>query len=100
MCGACYSECNAREVNPDFVGPHTYLKAYRMVSDSRDTQTENRLETYNKGTQEFGAAPCFAIRFVQWAWLDQINKSNKKFWLTRKFPTAAQFDHQGIGGVS
>ncbi len=22
MCGACYSECNAREVNPGFVGPH------------------------------------------------------------------------------
>lgn len=37
MCGACYSECNAREVNPDFVGPHALAKAYRMVADSRDS---------------------------------------------------------------
>ncbi|MHC5830715.1 MAG: 2Fe-2S iron-sulfur cluster-binding protein, partial [Nostoc sp.] len=26
MCGACYSECNALEVNPDFVGPHALAK--------------------------------------------------------------------------
>jgi succinate dehydrogenase / fumarate reductase iron-sulfur subunit len=45
MCGACYSECNAREVNSNFVGPHALAKAYRMVADSRDTQTENRLES-------------------------------------------------------
>lgn len=51
MCGACYSECNAREVNPDFVGPHALAKAYRMVADSRDTETESRLEKYNRGTQ-------------------------------------------------
>uniref|UniRef100_UPI0039A41A16 succinate dehydrogenase/fumarate reductase iron-sulfur subunit n=1 Tax=Nostoc piscinale TaxID=224012 RepID=UPI0039A41A16 len=50
MCGACYSECNAREVNPDFVGPHALAKAYRMVADSRDSNTENRLENYNEGT--------------------------------------------------
>ncbi|MEA5471350.1 2Fe-2S iron-sulfur cluster-binding protein, partial [Spirulina sp. 06S082] len=29
LCGACYSECNAREVNPDFVGPHALAKAQR-----------------------------------------------------------------------
>jgi len=65
---ACYSECNAREVNPDFVGP-LRTKAYRMVADSRDTQTENRLETYNKGTQGvWGCTAVFtAIRFVRWA---------------------------------
>jgi succinate dehydrogenase / fumarate reductase iron-sulfur subunit len=60
MCGACYSECNAREVNSNFVGPHALAKAYRMVADSRDTQTENRLESYNEGTQGvWGCTRCF-----------------------------------------
>jgi len=48
--------------------------------------------------EEFGAAPAVftAIRFVR-AWRsDQINK-NKKFWLTRKFLTAAHPTPQGIG---
>lgn len=47
MCGACYSECNAREVNSKFVGPHALAKAYRMIADSRDNDTQNRLERYN-----------------------------------------------------
>ncbi|MEB3292047.1 MAG: succinate dehydrogenase/fumarate reductase iron-sulfur subunit [Synechococcales bacterium] len=50
LCGACYSECNAREVNPEFVGPHALAKAYRLVADSRDDRTEARLENYNQGT--------------------------------------------------
>ncbi|MGI0490862.1 succinate dehydrogenase/fumarate reductase iron-sulfur subunit [Alkalinema pantanalense CENA528] len=49
LCGACYSDCNAREVNPSFVGPHALAKAYRMVADSRDDQTEQRLAQYNTG---------------------------------------------------
>ena len=47
LCGACYSECNAVEVNPDFVGPHALAKAYRMVADSRDATTDDRLDRYN-----------------------------------------------------
>jgi succinate dehydrogenase / fumarate reductase, iron-sulfur subunit len=50
LCGACYSECNAREVNPGFVGPHALAKAYRTVADSRDGETEQRLEKYSQGT--------------------------------------------------
>jgi succinate dehydrogenase / fumarate reductase, iron-sulfur subunit len=50
LCGACYSECNAREVNSDFVGPHALAKAYRLVADPRDDRTEARLEQYNQGT--------------------------------------------------
>jgi succinate dehydrogenase / fumarate reductase, iron-sulfur subunit len=50
LCGACYSECNAREVNPNFVGPHALAKAYRTIADSRDGQTEERLEKYSQGT--------------------------------------------------
>jgi succinate dehydrogenase / fumarate reductase iron-sulfur subunit len=78
MCGACYSECNAREVNPDFVGPHALAKAYRMVADSRDAQTEARLENYNQGTQGvWGCTRCFYCNTVcpmDVAPLDQINK--------------------------
>ena len=78
MCGACYSECNAREVNPDFVGPHALAKAYRMVTDSRDAQTENRLEKYNQGTEGvWGCTRCFYCNTVcpmEVAPLDQINK--------------------------
>lgn len=50
LCGACYSECNAVEVNPDFVGPHALAKAYRMVADNRDSQTSERLDQYNDAT--------------------------------------------------
>src|SRR4028118_1861669 len=78
LCGACYSECNAREVNQDFVGPHALANAYRMVADSRDTQTEERLEKYNQGTQGvWGCTRCFYCNSVcpmGVAPLDQINK--------------------------
>jgi succinate dehydrogenase / fumarate reductase, iron-sulfur subunit len=46
QCGACYSECNALTVNPNFVGPHALAKAYRMVADNRDDQTAARLAQY------------------------------------------------------
>ena len=78
MCGACYSECNAREVNPEFVGPHALAKAYRMVADSRDATTESRLEAYNQGTSGvWGCTRCFncnAVCPMDVAPLDQINK--------------------------
>lgn len=78
LCGACYSECNAREVNPDFVGPHALAKAQRMVADSRDAMTESRLEDYNKGTQGvWGCTRCYMCNTVcpmGVAPMDQIGK--------------------------
>ena len=78
LCGACYSECNAREVNPDFVGPHALAKAQRMVADSRDRTTESRLEHYNQGTQGvWGCTRCYMCNDVcplDVAPLDQIGK--------------------------
>lgn len=78
LCGACYSECNAREVNADFVGPHALAKAYRMVADSRDGETETRLEKYNQGTQGvWGCTRCFfcnAVCPMDVAPMDQIGK--------------------------
>ncbi len=78
LCGACYSECNGREVNPDFVGPHALAKAQRMVADTRDAQTENRLEKYNEGTKGvWGCTRCLmcnAVCPMDVAPMDQIGK--------------------------
>ncbi|MBD2101087.1 succinate dehydrogenase/fumarate reductase iron-sulfur subunit [Leptolyngbya sp. FACHB-261] len=78
LCGACYSECNAREVDPTFVGPHALAKAYRWVADSRDTATEARLETYSQGTAGvWGCTRCFYCNEVcpmDVAPMDQIGK--------------------------
>lgn len=59
MCGACYSECNAKEVNPLFVGPHALAKSYRLLVDSRDNITENRLEKYNELAGVWGCTRCY-----------------------------------------
>lgn len=65
LCGACYSECAAREVNSDFVGPHALAKAYRTVADSRDSQTTQRLEQYNEGTKGvWGCTRCYYCNSV------------------------------------
>lgn len=90
MCGACYSECNAREVNSDFVGPHALAKAYRMVADSRDRKTEARLEEYNEGTKGvWGCTRCLYCNSVcpmGVAPLDQITKIKQEL-LDRKEAT-------------
>jgi succinate dehydrogenase / fumarate reductase iron-sulfur subunit len=87
MCGACFSECNAFEVNSQFVGPHALAKAYRMVADNRDSETENRLEKYNEGTQGvWGCTRCFYCNSVcpmDVAPLDQITKIKQEI-LTHK----------------
>lgn len=100
MCGACYSECNAREVNPDFVGPHALAKAYRMVADSRDTQTEKRLETYNKGTQGvWGCTRCFYCNTVcpmGVAPLDQINTIKQEILANEDVPDSRPIRHRKV----
>ncbi len=64
LCGACYSECNAREVNPDFVGPHALAKAQRMTADNRDTQTSVRLEQYDSNAGVWGCTRCYYCNSV------------------------------------
>lgn len=46
LCGACYSACNAKQVNEDFVGPHSLAKAQRLLLDDRDDQRDDRLRAY------------------------------------------------------
>ncbi|HEY9621346.1 MAG TPA: succinate dehydrogenase/fumarate reductase iron-sulfur subunit [Crinalium sp.] len=78
LCGACYSECNAREVNSEFVGPHALAKAYRMIADSRDDKTESRIEEYSQGTKGvWGCTRCYYCNSVcpmEVAPMDQIGK--------------------------
>ncbi len=93
LCGACYSECNAREVNPDFVGPHALAKAYRMVADSRDHQTEKRLEEYNRDTfGVWGCTRCYYCNSVcpmEVAPMNQIGKIKQEI-LDRKDKQASR----------
>lgn len=99
MCGACYSECNAREVNPDFVGPHALAKAYRIVADSRD-QTETRLEKYNQGTAGvWGCTRCFYCNTVcpmGVAPLDQITKIKQKILADKNVPDSRPIRHRKV----
>ncbi len=87
LCGACYSECNAREVNSEFVGPHALAKAHRTLVDSRDDTSETRLEKYNQDLQGvWGCTRCFNCNSVcpmDVAPLDQINQIKTKI-LARK----------------
>ncbi|MBW4547208.1 MAG: succinate dehydrogenase/fumarate reductase iron-sulfur subunit [Symplocastrum torsivum CPER-KK1] len=100
LCGACYSECNSREVNSDFVGPHALAKAQRMVADSRDAKTESRLEEYNKGTQGvWGCTRCYmcnAVCPMDVAPMDQIGKIKQEI-LDRKDDQASrQIRHRKV----
>ena len=78
LCGACYSECNALEVNPEFAGPHALAKAQRMVADTRDAATEQRLEKYNSDRSGvWGCTRCFYCNSVcpmEVAPLDRISE--------------------------
>jgi succinate dehydrogenase / fumarate reductase, iron-sulfur subunit len=95
LCGACYSECNAREVNPEFVGPHALAKAYRMVADNRDDQTSDRLSHYNEGTKGvWGCTRCYfcnAVCPMEVAPMDQIGNIKREI-LDR--PSLPQTEHQ------
>jgi succinate dehydrogenase iron-sulfur subunit len=45
LCACCSSACPSYWWNPDkFIGPAGLLAAYRFIADSRDTETEARLE--------------------------------------------------------
>ncbi|NEO29269.1 MAG: succinate dehydrogenase/fumarate reductase iron-sulfur subunit [Symploca sp. SIO3C6] len=100
MCGACYSECNAREVNPDFVGPHALAKAQRMVADSRDGSTEIRLEKYNQGTQGvWGCTRCYmcnAVCPMEVAPMDQIGKIKQQILARKDDQETRQIRHRKV----
>ncbi|NJK75649.1 MAG: succinate dehydrogenase/fumarate reductase iron-sulfur subunit [Microcoleus sp. SU_5_6] len=100
LCGACYSECNAREVNPDFVGPHALAKAYRTIADSRDTEKENRIEKYNEGTSGvWGCTRCYYCNSVcpmEVAPMDQIGKIKQEILDRKDAQASRQIRHRKV----
>lgn len=100
LCGACYSECNAREVNSDFVGPHALAKAQRMVADSRDATTESRLEAYNQGTEGvWGCTRCYMCNTVcpmEVAPMDQISKIKQEILARKDAQSSRQVRHRKV----
>lgn len=100
LCGACYSECNAREVNSEFVGPHALAKAYRMVEDSRDDQSETRLEKYNEGTAGvWGCTRCFycnAVCPMDVAPMDQIGKIKREILAYKEAEDSRSIRHRKV----
>ncbi|EKQ67959.1 succinate dehydrogenase subunit B [Leptolyngbyaceae cyanobacterium JSC-12] len=98
LCGACYSECNAREVNPDFVGPHALAKAYRMVADSHDQGFANRLAKYNQGTTGvWGCTRCYYCNIacpMEVAPMDQISKIKSEILAQQDVPTTVFIRHR------
>lgn len=100
MCGACYSECNAREVNSNFVGPHALAKAYRMIADSRDDRKEERLEKYNLDTQGvWGCTRCLYCDHVcpmEVAPLEQITKIKQEILAHREKTASRAIRHRKV----
>ncbi|MBD2653327.1 succinate dehydrogenase iron-sulfur subunit [Synechocystis sp. FACHB-383] len=51
LCGVCYSDCDAKKKNDNFVGPHALAKAHRLILDNRDMASKARLEALGKDKQ-------------------------------------------------
>ena len=64
MCGACFSDCEARSVEPRFLGPAALAKAYRYLADSRDAQHFTRLKEYNDQHAIWDCTHCFQCNEV------------------------------------
>ncbi|NJK39338.1 MAG: succinate dehydrogenase/fumarate reductase iron-sulfur subunit [Oscillatoriales cyanobacterium RM2_1_1] len=100
LCGACYSDCNALEVNPEFVGPHALAKAQRMLADTRDDQTEQRLEQYNHGVQGvWGCTRCYNCNSVcpmEVAPLDQITQIKREILERKDASTSRAIRHRKV----
>lgn len=89
LCAACHSECNAVTVNPEFFGPHALAKGERLLLDSRDDTTQNRLEQYHQTDAGVWACTrCYQCNYVcpqEVAPLDRITQI-KSTLLHRKDP--------------
>jgi succinate dehydrogenase / fumarate reductase, iron-sulfur subunit len=100
MCGACYSECNAKEVNSDFVGPHALAKAQRMLFDSRDDRDTTRLENYNEGTKGvWGCTRCYmcnAVCPMEVAPMDRISEIKQEILKVKNSSDSRSIRHRKV----
>jgi len=54
LCGACFSACPVYEANENFIGPFALTRSWRYVSDSREQDTQEKIEAI----QENGIWDC------------------------------------------
>jgi len=45
LCGSCYSACPVYAVNPEFKGPFSLTRVYKYVSDVRDADAKEKIDT-------------------------------------------------------
>ena len=45
LCGSCYSACPVIEAKPDFMGPFALTRSWRYVSDVREQEVAEKIET-------------------------------------------------------
>jgi succinate dehydrogenase / fumarate reductase iron-sulfur subunit len=100
LCGACYSECNGKTANPEFVGPHALAKAQRLLGDSRDSQQENRLLAYGRGTEgAWGCTRCYWCNTVcpmAVAPMDQIGRIKQQILQRQTAPASRPVRHRQV----
>jgi succinate dehydrogenase / fumarate reductase iron-sulfur subunit len=102
MCGACYSDCNAREVNAAFVGPHALAKANRLIQDNRDDQQQGRLAQHNSQAGVWGCTRCLNCNYVcpmGVAPLDQITQIKQQILASETGPigeTSREIRHRKL----
>ena len=58
LCASCYSDCNVLEVDERFLGPASLAKAQRFVYDSRDIETDSRLEMLSETNGMWDCTHC------------------------------------------
>lgn len=45
LCGSCYSACPVYAVNEEFLGPFALTRVWKYVSDKRELQTKEKIDT-------------------------------------------------------
>jgi fumarate reductase iron-sulfur subunit len=48
LCGSCYSACPVFEVNSAFLGPFALTRVWKVVSDARESNTQEKIEVIQK----------------------------------------------------
>lgn len=59
MCGACHSSCPVAWMDKEFLGPAVFIKAFRLLADSRDDGGDGRLD--DVGGSNSGVWRCHTI---------------------------------------
>ncbi|MFQ5456030.1 MAG: succinate dehydrogenase/fumarate reductase iron-sulfur subunit [Nitrospirota bacterium] len=59
MCSACLSACTAFDVSRGFIGPAGLAKAYRFITDPRDSAKDKRVENLRNKDGIFDCARCY-----------------------------------------